>query len=141
MIKLTSLFWDCECEHRFVHRAHEIVCPQCGARREDQPDSHIAELLTYFPEILTPDEISAFERAIKPVNNEIWQLIVYDNADGGSISVREVSKSMLEIEEAYTRRAEELGVPWSDELLDYNWADNGEICSVYGIDTTIGEVI
>ena len=137
MVRMTSLFWDCECEHNFWHRAHEERCPRCGADRDGQPDSVIAELLQCYSQFLAPDEISAFERALNPVQNELWELIVSD----GVIDIREISRSMLDIEEAYTRRAEELGARWDEQALDYDWSAMDETCAVYGIDVTTGEVI
>ena len=137
MKRTTSLFWDCECERNFWRRAHEEKCEHCGAERENQPDSSIAELLQYHSEFLATDEITALERAVMPVLNEIWILVVSD----GTIDIREVKRSMLDAEEAYVRRAEELGAPWDEKALDYDWSHMEENCAVFGIDTTIAELI
>jgi len=37
-------FWDCECEHNFIHPKSEASCNKCGAVREEQPDSRENEL-------------------------------------------------------------------------------------------------
>ena len=135
----TTLFWTCHCESHPFHRAHEERCVHCGDVRDEQKnaDSNIAELLQLHCEYLTPDEISAFERALNPVQNELWELIVSD----GTIDIREISRSMLDIEEAYVRRAEELGARWEEESKDYDWSAMDETCAVYGINTTKAEVI
>jgi hypothetical protein len=39
-------YWDCECDSRYVHSKSKSHCVKCNARAEDQPDSHIFELLT-----------------------------------------------------------------------------------------------
>lgn len=44
-IILNENYWDCECEHNFIHQRDELFCPACGARREDQPDSRQNEIL------------------------------------------------------------------------------------------------
>ena len=140
MKRTTSLFWTCHCESFPWHRAHEERCTHCGDLRDVHSASgaNIAELLHCYGEFLSPDEIGAFERALNPVSNEIWFLVA---ADGTTIDIRETSHSMLEIEEAYTRRAEELGAPWNENELDYDWSHMDEVCAVYGIDTTNAEVI
>lgn len=38
-IYLNPDFWDCECETSFIHSKDIPSCPQCGALREEQPDS------------------------------------------------------------------------------------------------------
>ena len=53
-IKTTFDFWDCGCEHNFIHLRNVPECRVCGARREDQffstlemrnPDSHVREVI------------------------------------------------------------------------------------------------
>ncbi len=41
----TSLFWDCECEERFIHDFTTRECPACGVRSEDAPDARVDEVL------------------------------------------------------------------------------------------------
>lgn len=45
----TRLFWDCECEHKYIQQAggylEEGLCPQCGARQSDQPNARKAEVI------------------------------------------------------------------------------------------------
>lgn len=43
-IETTPDFWDCECEHHFIHHYTENECPYCGSIREAQPDSRIDEV-------------------------------------------------------------------------------------------------
>ena len=41
----TSLFWDCECEERYIHPFHLRECPACGVWREDAPDARLMEVI------------------------------------------------------------------------------------------------
>ena len=41
----TSLFWDCECEHGYIHPANTPMCYGCRAVRDEQPDSRVNEVL------------------------------------------------------------------------------------------------
>lgn len=43
-INLSSLYWDCDCEHQFIHPREQEYCPFCKAKAIDQPDSRIGEL-------------------------------------------------------------------------------------------------
>lgn len=45
----TPLFWDCDCERDYIHPAAQNECPVCGAIREEQPDSHVNEVLSEYP--------------------------------------------------------------------------------------------
>jgi len=94
-------------------------------------------LLLYYSEFLSPDETSAFERVCSPHSNEIWMLVTSD----GPIDIVKVSLSMLEIEEEYARLALEAGTPWDDEAMDYDWTHDDSRYAIFGIDTTIPEVV
>ena len=39
----TTLYWDCECPKNYIRPAGMLMCENCGAHREDQPDSRINE--------------------------------------------------------------------------------------------------
>lgn len=41
----TEKYWDCECERNYIHSSSETVCPKCGAHRDEQPDSIVAEVI------------------------------------------------------------------------------------------------
>ncbi|MBN2115427.1 MAG: hypothetical protein JW730_02590 [Anaerolineales bacterium] len=43
----SSLFWDCECEEHYIHPVYQDQCLLCGARREDQPDARVDEILNH----------------------------------------------------------------------------------------------
>lgn len=43
----TSLFWDCECEEHYIHPVYQDQCLLCSARREDQPDARVDEILNH----------------------------------------------------------------------------------------------
>ncbi len=44
-IELTDEYWDCECENDYIHLRSEETCPVCKALQEDQPSSHVSEVL------------------------------------------------------------------------------------------------
>lgn len=44
MIQTTEDYWDCECEHHFIHSASVPQCKICGAERDSQPDSRVEEV-------------------------------------------------------------------------------------------------
>jgi ABC-type microcin C transport system duplicated ATPase subunit YejF len=44
-IKLTSEYWDCECEESYIHPRIQKVCVFCGVYASDQPDSRVDEVL------------------------------------------------------------------------------------------------
>lgn len=47
-IKTIPHYWDCECEHKYIHsRFEETECLKCGALAEDQPDSRANEVLIH----------------------------------------------------------------------------------------------
>lgn len=62
---LTSLFWDCECEHNFIHPKAQTFCAACGAEKDEQPDSHANEVLLFCSELLTDSQRMAFVEAIE----------------------------------------------------------------------------
>ncbi len=135
----TFLFWTCRCERHPYHRRHESQCAHCGDLRDKvfAIQSNIAELLQWHSEFLTSNEISAFERVGNPHDNEIWTLI---ESDGGIYPVA-VSKSMLEVEEEYIRRAIAAGVQWDEKAMDYDWSSCNTSYAVIGFDTVIVEAI
>lgn len=47
-IMTTPDFWDCECKDDYIHPHSEKKCPKCKARREDQPDSRVNEVICYY---------------------------------------------------------------------------------------------
>lgn len=42
-----SDYWDCECEHGYIHPKSEHFCTKCRALQEDQPDSIASEVKTH----------------------------------------------------------------------------------------------
>lgn len=40
-------YWDCECEHDFIHPKTEKDCIKCGAIQEEAPDSITTEVIKY----------------------------------------------------------------------------------------------
>lgn len=41
-------FWDCGCQRDYIHPRKERKCKVCGARRDEQPESRLGEVLAYF---------------------------------------------------------------------------------------------
>lgn len=41
----TDKYWDCECEKDFIHPKEIGSCPDCGSLKDEQPDSHVKEVL------------------------------------------------------------------------------------------------
>jgi len=46
-VRTTEKYWDCECEHNFIHPKTQSKCGICGALAEEQPDSRINEVLMF----------------------------------------------------------------------------------------------
>jgi len=44
-IRLTSLYWDCNCAHDYVHPTNVSSCAKCDLFREDGPDSRVLEVI------------------------------------------------------------------------------------------------
>lgn len=63
-IATTPLFWDCECGADFIHPAAQPQCPNCGADRDDQPDSRVPEVLALCSGHLAPEQRKMFEAAL-----------------------------------------------------------------------------
>ena len=40
----TERYWDCECEHDYIHKDIYIKCDRCNAWAVDQPNSHVNEV-------------------------------------------------------------------------------------------------
>lgn len=41
-------YWDCECEHDYIHPKSEKFCPKCGAVQDRAPDSITSEVEEYY---------------------------------------------------------------------------------------------
>ena len=41
----TPLFWDCECEERYIRTCLEEDCPVCKVTQEESPDARVDEVL------------------------------------------------------------------------------------------------
>jgi len=46
-MKTNPNYWDCECEHNYIHPKSKDYCAICGAVQDDQPDSHEDEVVEY----------------------------------------------------------------------------------------------
>lgn len=44
-IVLTSEYWDCECDEKYIHSYTEEKCSVCGTLRVDQPLFRINEVI------------------------------------------------------------------------------------------------
>lgn len=45
IVPTTPKYWDCECNENYIHPFEQSTCSECGAFRDDQPDSRIIEVL------------------------------------------------------------------------------------------------
>ena len=46
----TIYFWDCECSENYIHPKTVRECLKCGAQVDEQPDSHICEVVKMLEE-------------------------------------------------------------------------------------------
>ena len=44
-VTLTDEYWDCDCEDNYINPVSLDRCEDCGAHREQSPDSHLDEVL------------------------------------------------------------------------------------------------
>jgi len=44
-ILTTPEYWDCECEHNYIHHKSEPSCHICKAVIDEQPDSTVTEVI------------------------------------------------------------------------------------------------
>ena len=44
-VELTDEYWDCDCEHFFIHPAKYACCEICSAVKEECPNSRVDEVL------------------------------------------------------------------------------------------------
>ncbi len=45
MSETTDLYWDCDCEHGYIHKKSELTyCGICDAEEKDSPDSMYNEV-------------------------------------------------------------------------------------------------
>lgn len=46
-VQVTPDYWDCECLKNYIHSKHDHECRECGYRYDEQPDSHVNELIKH----------------------------------------------------------------------------------------------
>lgn len=44
-VQTTLEYWDCECEHNYIHPATHTWCHKCKAHKEEMPSSRVEEVL------------------------------------------------------------------------------------------------
>ena len=66
----TKDYWDCHCEGFRLHSRDQDKCPDCGARREDSPDSLAVKV---------EEEIQRLSRAIQCLKEDDVYAVI-DNA-------------------------------------------------------------
>ena len=42
--ELSSDYWDCQCDEKYIHPNSSDKCSRCGAERDEMPDSHQNEV-------------------------------------------------------------------------------------------------
>jgi hypothetical protein len=40
----TPKYWDCECEHNYIHPKSQLSCEKCGYSQDEMPDSRVNEV-------------------------------------------------------------------------------------------------
>ena len=45
---LNFSYWDCECEHAFIHHVSKKNCGKCLSKVENQPNSREGEIDLYY---------------------------------------------------------------------------------------------
>ena len=40
----THLYWDCECDREYIRPASMLMCEDCGALKDESPDSRLNEV-------------------------------------------------------------------------------------------------
>lgn len=74
----TEDYWDCECEKFHLHPKDQDLCPKCGARHEDSPDSRAVEV---------EEEIQNLIRAIQCLKDDDTGRVL-DNALSAEMKTR-----------------------------------------------------
>ena len=46
-IQFNENYWDCECEHDYIHPKTEQICLKCKATQKESPDSISSEVIKY----------------------------------------------------------------------------------------------
>lgn len=65
-----SLFWDCECDGDiYIHPVTVDECPVCKARRGEQPDAHVSEIM-YHADKLPPGLVGIMESMLEDFGKE-----------------------------------------------------------------------
>ena len=59
----TSLYWDCDCSGDYIRRADMLMCEDCGAFRDEAPDSRLNEMkaLSIHMDLHDPAVVATFE--------------------------------------------------------------------------------
>jgi hypothetical protein len=65
-VRLTPLFWDCECVDDYIHPASQEVCLACNTTRDEQPDSRVEEVLRHAFDFGLPVELVRVVQAGAP---------------------------------------------------------------------------
>lgn len=69
-IATCPLFWDCECDGEdYIHPVTEDECPFCNARRGEQPDSRVNEVM-YHTDKLPPGLVGIMESMLEDFGKE-----------------------------------------------------------------------
>jgi len=44
MTMTTEMYWDCECDDKYIQKSTKEMCEKCGAYRDEMPDSRVNEV-------------------------------------------------------------------------------------------------
>ena len=66
-------YWDCECEHNYIHPRDKDECKVCGSPWEEQPESRVNEV---YEQLFLDD---------RPLTDETLKELGFENTMGGVI--------------------------------------------------------
>lgn len=46
-VLLTTEYWDCECEKKYIHHHTKEICTICKKYKDEQPASHVSEVIEH----------------------------------------------------------------------------------------------
>ena len=73
----TPLYWDCECEHNYIHKIDVKVCSVCGMTQSEMPESRVNEV---------------WDMILKKFERKILVFSGLANLNGGNVIVKVLSK-------------------------------------------------
>ena len=93
MTKLTTdLYWDCDCMDDYIHHRSIKYCPECKARRDDQPSARRDEVIAKYG--LSESRLEVLEQKADIERTKIKNRIVHLAVAIGAIDAQYKSIQM-----------------------------------------------